>query len=303
MALIVRHSNSGFFSCCSVILYNINKYIHEFRKLPVDVNSSDVFYLYKIDKTKDITYDFFIHSNSTPPISLNDINNIILYKHQYNLDVQQFTEYGSYNYNFTTSLINKYFTPTQYINNIANNLISKYNIDVNNCIVIYYRGTDKYQETAIDSFDSFYNKLSELLEIINNNNITILIQSDTAQFVDYIKSKSIINPVIIFNEMETSYTNKGIHYEHTSEQNYKDISYLFASVLIMSKCKYILCSSGNVSMWIMLYRGNAMNVHQNLNLKWINNNLIKPHINTNLIKPHINTNLIKPPISKKMSFY
>lgn len=54
MALIVKDmtTKNGFFSCCSVILYQINEYLHKFRKLPVEVNSSNAFILYKIDKIK-----------------------------------------------------------------------------------------------------------------------------------------------------------------------------------------------------------------------------------------------------------
>jgi hypothetical protein len=33
----------------------------------------------------------------------------------------------------------------------------------------------------------------------------------------------------------------------------------------MSKCKYIICGSGNCSEWVMLYGGNNKNVIQNIN--------------------------------------
>lgn len=44
-----------------------------------------------------------------------------------------------------------------------------------------------------------------------------------------------------------------------------------AITIIMSKCKYIICGTGNCSIWIMLYRGNSMNVCQNSNGMWIKN--------------------------------
>ena len=52
-------------------------------------------------------------------------------------------------------------------------------------------------------------------------------------------------------------------------KNYDFSKYYLAITLIMSKCKYIICGSGNCSMWIMLYRGNNNNVYQNLNNKWL----------------------------------
>jgi hypothetical protein len=50
--------------------------------------------------------------------------------------------------------------------------------------------------------------------------------------------------------------------------------YYLAITIIMSKCKYIICGSGNCSIWIMFYRENANNVFQNLNGEWLNHTLI-----------------------------
>jgi roadblock/LC7 domain-containing protein len=44
--------------------------------------------------------------------------------------------------------------------------------------------------------------------------------------------------------------------------------FYLAITIIMSKCKYIICTSGNCSLWIMFYRENANNVFQNLNDDW-----------------------------------
>ena len=41
--------------------------------------------------------------------------------------------------------------------------------------------------------------------------------------------------------------------------------YYLAITIIMSKCKYIICGSGNCSIWIMFYRENSKNIIQNLN--------------------------------------
>ena len=52
------------------------------------------------------------------------------------------------------------------------------------------------------------------------------------------------------------------------DKNYEFSKYYLAITIIMSKCKYIICGSGNCSEWIMFYRGNNNNVYQNLNGKW-----------------------------------
>jgi len=40
--------------------------------------------------------------------------------------------------------------------------------------------------------------------------------------------------------------------------------------VIMSKCKYTICNSGNCSIWIMFYSGHNKNVIQYLKGTWYN---------------------------------
>jgi len=37
--------------------------------------------------------------------------------------------------------------------------------------------------------------------------------------------------------------------------NYEFSKYFLAIVIIMSKCKHVVCGSGNISMWIAFFRG------------------------------------------------
>ena len=53
-------------------------------------------------------------------------------------------------------------------------------------------------------------------------------------------------------------------------QNYEFSKKYLAITIIMSRCKYIICGSGNCDIWIMFYRGNNKNVIQNLNGTWYN---------------------------------
>lgn len=263
--LTVLHGDTegaGFFSGCSVRLCEIINYYNKHKKLPKNVDSTQLFHKYKYDKTKDITFDLFKHYDDR---DFNVKNNKMI-----DIDYMcyQFENYKSVDYESITPFINKYFYPSDKIMNIYNDLINRYDIQVDKCIGLYYRGTDKYKETPIDSFDSYYKKLKELTD--SNENLQILLQTDSSPFLDYMKEKFKNNKnIIIMKENDTSYTNKGIHFEKSGNQNYIDIQNLLATFLIISKCKYILCSSGNGSIWIMFYRKNAKKVFQNLNKVWI----------------------------------
>jgi hypothetical protein len=256
MLKIPLHSY-GFFSCCSITLYHIINYFNTNKKLPLNIDNTDNFVLYNNNSGTCINHFFFKTNNN----DIQYINDVYI-----NLNNNQFENYYTVNYNNILPFIEKYFSPSLNIINIYNHLIKKYNINIDNCIGLYYRGTDKYTETTIGSYEIFYEKL---INIIDNKNITIIIQSDSYPFLNYITNKNIKN-VIIINENKCSYSNLGIHNENTKLNNFNEIQYLFATFLIISKCKYIICSSGNCSIWIMYYRGNANNVYQCLGGIFIN---------------------------------
>ena len=249
----------GFFSCCFVKLYVIAQYFKEHNKFPAYVDSSRMFGPYK-PIPRDVTYDFFEDDGSIhveePTGSRSDI---------VRWD-EQFLSYKDINFIKVRPLIRKYFTPTNKIFANCDYFKNKYNIDPKNCIGLYYRGTDKKVESQVDSFESYYNKLQEVLA--KEPTLSVLLQSDSAPFMDYMASKQIPN-VIIIRENSTSYTDIGIHMESTGKQNYETMLHLFGTFLVIAQCKHIICSSSNGSLWIMYYRGNAENVHQNLNLQWI----------------------------------
>jgi len=269
--LKVTH-NSGFFSCCSVRLQEIIDFLNNNRQLPEIVDSSVQFHQYKnnkydYDNKNEVTFEFFNHyDNIDIPITYNKFIPIDRMCFQFD-DYKNKVDYPS-----IIPFIKKYFSPSSNIQTILNELIKKYNISTDDCIAIYYRGTDKIIETIVGTYDSYYEKLKEVIE--NKPHLQILIQTDTTPFLDFmlekLKDDSKFNGnIIVINENSTSSTDIGIHNEKTRSENFEDIKYLFATFLIISRCKYIICSSGNCSIWMMFFRGNANNVYQNLNTSWI----------------------------------
>jgi hypothetical protein len=247
----------GFFACCSIKLNNIVQFYNTYKIFP-KVDGFYYFTLYKQDDNVDITFDFFEnYENVNIDFKCEDIIDI-------NNGCFQFNSYKNVNYPVLVPFVEKYFTPSLKILEIYNNLILKYKINVNNSIGIYYRGTDKYQETILDSFDSYLHKLNEL----EHENKQIIIQTDSRQFLNYMNDNCKNKNIIVIDENSTSYNNIGCHIEKTKKENYIDIHNLFATFLIISKCESIICSSGNCSIWIMFFRKNAENVYQNLNLNW-----------------------------------
>lgn len=255
----MKPNYGGFFFCCSLKLYNIINFINFKLHIPNNVDSSDYFNQYKYNNTEDITYDYFEHYDNMKNID-------IIYSIKYDLN-NELNDYSKLDFIHICPLIQKYFSPSNNIKKIIDNIEKKYKLDFNNILAVYYRGTDKLNETKLASFEEFYNKILEIINI--DKNINILIQTDTAQFMDYINDKNLKNTIVI-KENIMSYSNNGIHNEKSTKENYYDMLNLLSTFIIISKCKYILCSSGNCSLWIMFYRNNNKNVLQYLNGIWYN---------------------------------
>lgn len=258
--LICRH-NAGFFSCCSIKLDNIVSFINNSHKLPKIVDSSTQFAWYKNNTTDDITYSYFKHYDNIENIEINYPINYI--------QNDQFSEYSTIDYEHITPLINKYFSPSDEIKQIINMMENKYNLIYENICVLFYRGNDKNRETLICGYDEYLKYANEMYT--QNPNISFLIQTDETEFIEFMTNHFPNNSFYFKDEIRhmnkcnstVDMQNKHLNYEFSKK-------YL-AITIIMSKCKYIICGSGNCSIWIMLYRNNNKNTIQNLNGVWYTN--------------------------------
>jgi hypothetical protein len=259
MSIVKSTHNGGFFSCCSVKLANIANFINSNKKIPVFVDSSQQFNAYKNKNENDITYNYFEHYDN--------IETDILYPINYHWD-DQYIDYSKFNYKNISPLIKKYFSPSKMINDIINHMEKKYNLMYENICVLFYRGNDKIKETNLCDYNEYLKYANEI--IIKNPHILFLIQSDESEFIEFMFNTFPNNSFYFKDEIrhmkKCNYTVDSVMADTNSEFSKK---YL-AITIIMSKCKYIICGSGNCSQWIMFYRNNNSNVNQNFNGTWYN---------------------------------
>jgi hypothetical protein len=263
MSVIIKpdEHNYGFFSCCSVIMTRIIEYVNKSGKLPEVVDTSVMFRWYKDYQhhNLNITFDYFTHYNQ---ITEDVIQHPIDYhwEHQYN-------DYTTLEYDKICPIVRKYFTPSNEIKTIIQYIEQKYKIDYTNLSVLFYRGNDKNRETKICGYDEYVDYAKR---IMSKNPATIfLIQSDETEFINYFARLYPTNHVVFNDEirhMNKCGTTVDIVY---NQHNFFFSKYYLAITIIMSKAKYIVCGSGNCSIWILFYRENAKNVFQNLKGTWI----------------------------------
>ena len=267
MSVICNH-NAGFFSCCTIRFEQIIYYINDNNlKFPDLVDSSQQFNWYKERLNEDITFNYFEHYDNINEI----INKKISFKNENDINEYQFCAYQFLDFDCVKPIITKYFSPSKNILNIIQNMEKKYNIDYNNICVLFYRGNDKNRETSICDYSEYLIYANKILEI--NPNILFLIQSDETEFINFISEKFPNNSFYLKDEIRHIPKCNSTVDIILKDKNPVFSKYYLAITIIMSKCKYIICGTGNCSFWIILYRGNSNNIYQNSNNKWYYNNI------------------------------
>jgi len=248
---------AGFYSCCSVRLHNIIEYFNKHQCLPTIVDSSEHYKLYKSKNENenkiDTIFEYFEHYDNRPKI-----------KYEKNVDYDedyQLIEYKKLDYESIIPFVKKYFTPCQQIREIVSSIETKYNIlDYSNICVLFYRGNDKATEVNISNYDDVISYAKKILT--KNPTIQFLIQSDETDFIEQMTAEFPLNS-FYFKE-EIRHINKqmtSVDLINESDTNREFSKYYLAIMIIMSKCKYVICgSTGNCSIWITFFRENAKNV-------------------------------------------
>lgn len=259
---IFTYHQAGFFSCCSIKLNQLVEYIIKNSKLPEIVDSTHNFNWYKT-KVEDITYDYFEHyDNITNRLNqLNKLNEE--FKCNFYHD-QQFDDYSTLDYNILP-IVEKYFSPSLKIKQIIKLMEMKYTVDYNNICVLFYRGNDKIRETKLSNYDDYLIYANKIMK--NNPNILFLIQSDETEFIQFMTNHF---PNSFYFKDEARHIPKCKNTVDRVMFQYNNLfsKYYLAITIIMSKCKYVVCGSGNCSLWIVLYRGHNKNICQYSKEKW-----------------------------------
>lgn len=249
--------NAGFFSCSTVRLKSILTHYNDFKTLPI-VDSSTLWPNYK-DKDEDITPYFFK--------TLDDIFEI---QHKVELtfaeEQDQFSDYSKLNFEDINPFIKKYFTPSDLIMTISNDLINKYHIDVNKTIAILYRGNDKFRETIIPDYQVMEKEINLVLN--QNPDHKLLIQSDELDFYEYMKP-IFPNAITIDEAFKMKKQANAVQFIIPLGQRTEHAKIFLSIMQIISKCDHVILNSGNVGMWVCLFRNSKKNVDQFLMDKFL----------------------------------
>lgn len=263
--LVITHfDKTGLFSNCSVMLGKIIDFYNEYEREPNSIDTSKLFKHYKKnfnDDNEDITNRFFRNHNETKSFHYDKNNK----NTEYHFSKTQYSNYKLINHSKYKNFIDKYFYPSNEIFERINFIENKYNIDYDNICVLFYRGNDKCIETFICDYDRYIEIANKILN--KNPSIKFLIQSDETEFIETIL-KEFPNNSFYFKD-EIIHIKKDITDCNTFRNDNYIYGYLFfAIIIIISRCKIVVCNTTNCSLWIALYRNHCNDFYQDFNNKW-----------------------------------
>lgn len=252
--LKIYHS-SGFFSCSTIRLRSIIYYYTQTGKFPI-VDSSSQWVDYK-DNNEDVTNYFFKSIEIEKEINFSEFSES---------GGDQFNDYSKINYQDVNFFVEKYFSPSDEVLKIKNDIINSYNIDVDKTISVCYRGNDKVNETKIPSYDEILLKIIEIKSKYPTHRL--LIQSDEIEFCDFILDKFpdslIIKETKKINKTTTNLVGN-VQRSTPVGERVRTAQIFLAVMYLMSETSHVIMNSGNVGLWICLFRGNSNNISQYLN--------------------------------------
>jgi len=179
------------------------------------------------------------------------------------IDLPDANKYQKHLYNFEiyNQIIKKFFNPSDIIKDRKNYLLEKYQVDTSKTISVLYRGTDKGSELKLATPEQYMSVVKCILR--ENNDFKVLLQTDQTQVIHYFHEE-LGDKLIVFEETPSTTTNRVIW--SLMEQNGADSidwsQWFDAALRCVSDCRYVVNHTGNVGMFMNLYRGNLDGVYQ-----------------------------------------
>jgi len=262
--LLITH-NAGFFSCCTIALQDIVIWHREHRGLPEQIDRSMQYAHYKHTPLQNLIPFYFKEQEFDIPFKN-------YYEISHDSKELQFSNYKKIDFAAAKPFVDKFFTPSQHVLDTVKMYEEKYQIDYENTCGVFYRGNDKNRETNIAPYDEF-SKMAALVDSDHysetGKEMKVFLLPDEPGMLEsmlfWFENGTITPEELPICQNKDS----AMFFELPLEERAEYGAKFLAAVIIMSKCKHLITHSGNCGLWAVLYRGNADNVHQWLNDKWI----------------------------------
>ncbi len=245
----ITHSQ-GFFSNCTVTLWALTRLYPSERYMKVNWSCQDQWR--NDDQVEKNLFDLYFHPNSY--LDTHALANLSPINHH--------GVYRDLRFDKLTPYIENYFAPSEIVKKKVDELVRKYKIDYSNTIGLCYRGTDKFTELVPVPPHYYVDEIRRLIR--KNPRLRVLLQTDQEQVRDTFMRDLGVR-VFYLSELPVTKSSIGAHKISREDRGLSNFEFgitLIAVVNILAKCRYVVTHTGNVSLWIYLYRGTASNTCQ-----------------------------------------
>ena len=249
--------HAGFFSCCTVAVYEILNFINTQGSVP-RVDFSGTFNWYKDEGVDNIYSSVFeFNENVKIPIPCRvDFPKLSMFSYK------DFDYYPAID-----PIIKRWFSPSERVIERKNYFLKKYDVCTDTTLAVYFRGTDKFLDLeSINLAANEYMHFVRAAEALAENNPgfnRIFLQSDQQQFIDFFQAETMDLGIdtFVISETPTTTSNRGIHYS-TEQNKLQGVIDFFAVILLLSECRFLVLPTGNVARWANIYRKGTQNTVQ-----------------------------------------
>jgi hypothetical protein len=145
--------------------------------------------------------------------------------------------------------ITQWFTFRDFVTERSFSLQAKYGVDPDRTLAVFYRGTDKKTENPLEDPQT----IARLVNKLAAGYDSVIVQTDDQSIYEHLV-REIDRDVIVFSELPRYSSDSD---PHTSLQFHDPelLEDFLSAVLLITRCKTVILTTSNVSLWIALFRG------------------------------------------------
>lgn len=250
--LYCGHS-AGFFSSCCVTLWNLQETQQAGQAPPDRIDFSQAFASFRnpeqLQRKTDLYPLFF-----RPDLARALVGRLPRVDHH---GIYRFLDYVRIN-----PAMARYFRPSERAELLRDDLRRKYRIDPATTLAVVYRGTDKGTEVRVAPPEAYLAQARKLL--IRNPGFRVWIQTDE-RAVRSLFCREFGERCFYLDEMPVSSDGRVMHEQNddTLQMDRSDFGVrLIAVTSLLAQCAVVVNHTGNMGLWLCLFRGHARGVWQ-----------------------------------------
>ena len=230
--LVLTHDH-GFFSNCSVLLESIQQ-----TEGPIAIDTTPSFTMYKSDPAEDVYTRYFQASSEKNERRIFFPAWLCAYCYT-SMPLRRFSQ-----------SMRQWFTFKDFVVERSLELQELYGIEPASTLALLIRQTDKSTENPLvhpDDIARYVNRIAGKYQ-------TVLLQTDDQSVYEHL-ARSIDHKVTVISELPRFAPDQSPHLSGQF-RNAELLTDFLGTILLISRCKRVILTTSNVSLWIALFRGN-----------------------------------------------